>query len=253
MRIPVQRREPRFATVIVPNTSRVVYVAIPEPGPIAQNDFCGWLHRHATAFYRRRHVPCRLRIATHMLHLVTLDRPSHEIAIPPGIPAGAGDRRVKRITAVGRAMTRLQGYVPIEGPIGFPNKTSVKSIRSPFATPRRPIAIRRRRIPVVIDIHRQSDADLPLVIIALRAISLRLRSGQSRQKYRGQNGDNRNHHQQLDQSECTTTYRRTASANSSRVHAFEALYHTQSRLTNLLQTFHPFLTTAPVLHERFFS
>src|SRR6266404_8575974 len=133
MRIAIQRREPWFATVIVPNTSRVIDVAITEPRPITQNNLCGWLHRHATALDRTRHTPCRLRIAAHMLHLVTLDRPGHEVAIAPGIPAGASDRRVKRIAAVGRAMTRLQSYVPIEGPIGFPNKTSVKSIGSPFA------------------------------------------------------------------------------------------------------------------------
>src|SRR6266550_5509220 len=130
MRIPVQRREPWFPAVVVPNTPRVIYVAIPEPRPITQNDFCGWLHRHATPLDRNRHAPCRLRIAAHMLHLVTLDRPGHEIAVAPGIPAGALDCGVKRIAAIGRAMTRLQGYVPIERPIGFPNKASVKRIRS---------------------------------------------------------------------------------------------------------------------------
>ena len=133
-----------------------------------------------------------------MLHLVTFDCPGHEIAVAPGIPAGAGDRRVKRIATVGWAMTGLQCYVLIERPIGFPNKAPVQRVRSPFSAPRRPIAICWIKIPVIIDIHRQRDPDLPLVVIALRAISLRLRPGQSRQKNRRQNRDNRNHYEQLD-------------------------------------------------------
>ncbi len=198
MRIPVQCREPWFAAIIVPNTPGVVYVAIAEPRPITQNDFCGWFHRHAAPLNRTRHTPCRLGIGAHVLNLVTLDGPSHEIAVAPSIPTGTGDRRVKRIAAVSRAMTCLQCYVPIQGPIGFPNKAPVQGIRSPFAAPRRPIALGRIKIPVIIDIHGQRDPDLSLVVIALRAISLRFSPGQSRQKNRRQNRDNRNHDQQFD-------------------------------------------------------
>src|SRR2546426_1049144 len=87
-----------------------------------------------------------------MLDSIALHGPGHQIAVPPSVPAGAGDRRVKRVTVIGRTVTQLNcGEISVKRTVGFINHTSMQHIGPTFAAPSRPVGVSRIEILVVLD------------------------------------------------------------------------------------------------------
>ena len=69
------------------------------------------------------------------------------------------------------------------------------------AAPGCPIVISGKILLEILGVHRESDANLVLIIDALGAKRFGFGAGQRGQKHRGQNGNNGYHDEQLDQSE----------------------------------------------------
>jgi hypothetical protein len=60
------------------------------------------------------------------------------------------------------------------------------------------IALRHQQQHLVIDVHRESDADLALTVVTLGAVSLRFRPGQGWQDQCCKDRDDGNNNQQFD-------------------------------------------------------
>jgi hypothetical protein len=67
---------------------------------------------------------------------------------------------------------------------------------------RRVTSIQSQHLPVIVGVHGPAQNELPLVIDALNAKGLRLGFRERWQEQGGEDGDDRNHHQELDERKC---------------------------------------------------
>ena len=63
-------------------------------------------------------------------------------------------------------------------------------------------SIQNQQLTVIIGIHGPGQNELPLVVQALNAEGLRLSLRERWQEQGGEDGDDRNHHQELDERKC---------------------------------------------------
>src|ERR1039458_6606773 len=127
-------------------------------------------------------------------------------------PLAAGLRiRVHRVSVVSWTMKDLNvSGVAVEGTVGFPFRAAIfpgiaAHVRCgrPLSTVGSPTIMDGELVAGVIGIELEGDTDSMLVIGALCPLGLDPGARKRREQQRGQNSDDRDHHQQLDQRKAT--------------------------------------------------
>ena len=196
------------AAHVMPLTSGIAYLAVGVPGPIGLNDFGSRPEGDFCAGNSLADIDELAGAAGDSFDPEGVAVPLDQVTVAPTFPAGF-DLRIEGITFIGRTMENV--HVPgvlVQWPVGGPDIAAIigriaRDVRWvwPVAADRSPAVVDGVFIGAIISVQAESDADLALITDTFGTLSLRLGTGQRRQKHCCQNGDDGDHYKQLDQRE----------------------------------------------------